>query len=190
IVVDNGSTDLSATVARAAGARVVDQPNRGYGNAYLKGFSVAKGRIVIMGDADNSYDFTAIPALVEPISQGYEYVLGSRFSGRIEDDAMTWSHRWIGNPALTKLLNVLFGLRVSDAHSGFRAITKTALDRLGLECEGMEFASEMVVKAARSNLRTQEVPIIYYPRIGRSKLNTFRDGWRHLRYLIRQWRQA
>jgi len=184
IVCDNGSTDRSVIEAMAAGARVVHQPNRGYGNAYLKGFSVARGRIIVMGDSDDSYDFTVIPELVKPIADGYDYVLGSRFAGQIRPEAMSWSHRHIGNPILTKILNILFRLKVSDAHSGFRALTRTALDKMALQCEGMEFASEIVVKAARAKLRTVEIPITYHPRIGESKLNALRDAWRHVRFLL------
>jgi glycosyltransferase involved in cell wall biosynthesis len=184
IVADNGSTDRSVAEARAAGARVVYQPRRGYGNAYLKGFDVARGRIIVMGDSDDSYDFTKIPDLIKPIEDGYEYVLGSRFAGHIQPDAMPWSHRRIGNPALTAILNILFGLKVSDAHSGYRALTRTAIDKMGLRCEGMEFASEIVVKAAQANLRTAEVPITYHPRIGVSKLQSLRDAWRHVRFLL------
>ena len=184
IVADNGSADRSVAVAEAAGALVVHQPRRGYGNAYLKGFSVARGRIIVMGDSDDSYDFTTIPELIRPIEDGYDYVLGSRFSGHIKPEAMSWSHRRIGNPVLTTTLNLLFGLRVSDAHSGYRALTRPALDQLALRSEGMELASEIVVKAARARLRTAEIPITYHPRIGESKLESFRDGWRHLRYLL------
>jgi hypothetical protein len=184
IVVDNGSTDASVAVATAAGARVIHQSRRGYGNAYLKGFSAARGRIIVMGDSDDSYDFAVIPDLIRPLADGYDYVLGSRFAGQIRPQAMTWSHRWIGNPVLTAILNGLFRLRVSDAHSGFRAFTRDALDRLALQSEGMELASEIVVKAARANLRVTEIPITYHPRIGQSKLNSLRDGWRHLRFLL------
>lgn len=184
IVSDNGSTDNSVAMAEAAGACVVHQPRRGYGNAYLKGFSVARGRIIVMGDSDDSYDFTALPDVVRPIYDGADYVLGSRFAGQIRKDAMSWSHRYVGNPVLTTILNVLFKLKVSDAHSGFRAFTRRALDQMALQCEGMEFASEIVVKAARADLRVAEVPITYHRRIGESKLNSFRDGWRHLRFLL------
>jgi glycosyltransferase involved in cell wall biosynthesis len=184
IVADNGSTDNSVAVAEAAGARVVHQPRRGYGNAYMKGFSAARGRIIVMGDSDDSYDFTALPDVVKPLYDGADYVLGSRFSGHIRRGAMGWSHRYVGNPALTTILNLLFKLKVSDAHSGFRAFTRRALDNMALQCEGMEFASEIVVKAARADLRVAEVPITYYCRIGESKLNSFRDGWRHLRFLL------
>ena len=184
IVSDNGSSDRSVAVAEAAGARVVHQPRLGYGNAYMKGFSVASGRIIVMGDSDDSYDFTAIPEVVKPLEGGVDYVLGSRFAGHIRQGAMTWSHRYIGNPVLTTILNILFKLSVSDAHSGFRAFTREALGKLALQCEGMEFASEIVVKAARADLRVAEVPITYHRRIGESKLKSFRDAWRHLRFLL------
>lgn len=149
IVSDNGSSDQSVAVAEAAGALVIHQPSRGYGNAYIKGFSAARGRVIVMGDSDDSYDFGALPDLIKPLEEGFDYVLGSRFSGQIRRDAMTWSHRYIGNPVLTAILNVLFNLKVSDAHSGFRAFSRAAIDKMALQCEGMEFASEIVVKAAR-----------------------------------------
>jgi hypothetical protein len=137
-----------------------------------------------MGDSDDSYDFTQLNVLVDKLSEGFDYVLGSRFGGEIRQGAMTWSHRYIGNPILTAVLNRFFGLKSSDAHSGMRAFTREALDRMALRCEGMEFASEIVVKASRANLRVAEVPIVYHPRIGESKLNSLRDGWRHLRFLL------
>jgi hypothetical protein len=137
-----------------------------------------------MGDSDDSYDFTALPDIIRPLNEGADYVLGSRFTGQIRSGAMTWSHRYVGNPVLTRLLNLFFNLKVSDAHSGFRAFTRGALDTMALQCEGMEFASEIVVKAARADLRVAEVPITYSRRIGESKLNSFKDGWRHLRFLL------
>lgn len=184
IVSDNGSSDRSVEVARVAGASVVQESARGYGNAYMRGFSEAKGRVIVMGDSDDSYDFTQLGALVDKISEGYDYVLGSRFDGEIRKGAMTWSHRYIGNPILTAVLNRFFGLKSSDAHSGMRAFTREALDRMALRCEGMEFASEIVVKAAQANLRVAEVPIVYHPRVGESKLNSLKDGWRHLRFML------
>jgi len=185
VVSDNGSTDGSPAIATAAGARVVQQPARGYGNAYLMGFSEARGKFIVMGDSDDTYDFTELGALVAPLAEGRsDYVLGSRFGGEILKGAMTWSHRYVGNPILTGVLNHFFGLKSTDAHSGMRAFTKEALDRMNLCCEGMEFASEIVVKAARAELRVSEVPIQYHPRIGESKLNGVRDAWRHLRFML------
>jgi glycosyltransferase involved in cell wall biosynthesis len=184
VVVDNGSTDGSPEIAGRAGARVVLQPARGYGNAYRKGFAEAVGRIIVMGDSDDSYDFTQIPALIAPIYDGADYVLGSRFAGQIQRGAMTWSHRHIGNPVLTGMLNVLFGLDSSDAHSGLRAFRRESLQQMSLRCEGMEFASEIVIKAARVGLKVAEVPIVYHPRTGETKLKSLRDGFRHVRFLL------
>jgi len=185
IVCDNGSTDRSVEVAEAAGARVVHQPRRGYGNAYLKGLSESHGRFIGMGASDMTYDFTELDRLVEPLqADEADYCLGSRFGGQILPGAMTFSHRYIGNPVLTALLNRFFGLKSSDAHSGMRAFTRDAFDRMGLRCEGMEFASEVVIKAAKCGLRVTERPILYHPRVGDTKLRTFRDGWRHLRFML------
>lgn len=185
VVVDNGSTDGSVAVAAEAGARVVLESRRGYGSAYLAGFAAATGRFIVMGDSDDSYDFTGLGALVGPLLAGEaDYVLGSRFAGEILPGAMSWSHRRLGNPVLTGLLNRMFGLDSSDAHSGLRAFTREAYLRMGLRCEGMELASELVVAAARTHLRVTEVPITYHPRVGASKLNGLRDGWRHLRFMF------
>ena len=184
IVTDNGSTDRSAEIARAAGARVVFQPLRGYGNAYHKGLAAATGTYIVMGDADQTYDFREIDRLIAPLRVGYDYVLGSRFRGTILPGAMPWTHRYIGNPILTLILNVLFGLASSDAHSGLRAFTREAYLCMGLNSPGMEFASELVVKAAQARLRVTEVPISYHPRAGASKLRALHDGWRHLRFMF------
>ncbi len=184
LVVDNASTDRSAEIARAHGARVVSQPVRGYGNAYQKGFAEARGRVIVMADADNTYDFTEMRSLLAPLGQGYDMVVGNRFTGRMSPGAMTWSHRYIGNPLLSGLLNVLFHTGIHDAHSGMRAFTREAYQRMDLRTSGMEFASEMVINAAKMGLRITERPIAYHPRIGESKLNTMRDGWRHLRFML------
>jgi len=185
VVSDNGSTDDSVAVAIGAGARVVQQPARGYGNAYLKGFAEARGRIIIMGDSDGSYDFSQLDRLVAPLLDGeYDYVLGSRFAGQIMRGAMPWTHRYIGNPVLTAVLNRLFKVDSSDAHSGMRAFTADAYRRMGLQSAGMELASEIVVNSAKAGLRGTEVPITYHPREGESKLNSMRDGWRHLRFML------
>jgi glycosyltransferase involved in cell wall biosynthesis len=184
VVSDNGSVDGSQDLARRAGARVVHQPARGYGNAYRKGFEEARGDIIVMGDSDATYDFRQLPELITPLEQGNDYVLGSRFAGEILPGAMPWLHRYVGNPVLTRILNLFFGYSSSDAHSGFRAFTREAYERMDLRCEGMEFASEIVIKAARAHLRVAEIPIVYHPRVGESKLRSFRDGWRHLRFML------
>jgi glycosyltransferase involved in cell wall biosynthesis len=185
VVCDNGSKDRSVELAEAAGARVVHQPAKGYGNAYLKGFAESRGRYIVMGDSDLTYDFRRLDELVGPLVDGTaDYVLGSRFAGQIKRGAMTFSHRYIGNPVLTRILNLFFGLRSSDAHSGLRAFTREAFVRMDLRCEGMEFASEIVIKAGQGKLRVAEVPIEYHPRVGETKLRTFRDGWRHLRFML------
>ncbi|MEK6274705.1 MAG: glycosyltransferase family 2 protein [Actinomycetota bacterium] len=184
VVVDNGSTDRSAEVAEDHGARVVHEERRGYGSAYLRGLAEAKGDIIVMADADGTYPLDDLQPFIDGIRNGQDMVLGSRFRGRIQRGAMPWSHRWIGNPALTAILNVFFGVKVSDAHCGLRAIKRSALPVLHLQSTGMEFASEMILKAAKRGLVVGDVPIEYRPRVGESKLNTFRDGWRHLRFML------
>lgn len=184
LVVDNASTDNSAAIARAHGARVVSQPIRGYGNAYIKGFAEARGAFIVMADADNTYDFNEIEDFVAPLRSGYDLVMGNRFTGRMAKGAMTWSHRYIGNPILSGLLNFFFHTGIRDAHCGMRAFTKDAYQRMHLRTGGMEFASEMVINAAKAGLHITEKPIAYHPRIGESKLNTLRDGWRHLRFML------
>jgi hypothetical protein len=184
VVVDNGSEDDSAARAGAAGARVVSEPRRGYGSAYLAGLAAARGNYVVMTDADGSYDLSRIPEFVSRLRNGDDLVLGSRIKGHIQRGAMPWTHRWIGNPVLTGMLNLLFRGRVSDAHCGLRAVRRDALRRLDLSATGMEFASEMVIKAAKRGLRVSEIPIEYRPRVGESKLNSMRDAWRHARFML------
>jgi glycosyltransferase involved in cell wall biosynthesis len=185
VVADNGSTDASAELAAAAGARVVSAPVRGYGNAYHAGMAAADGRILVMADADGTYPMSAIPELVYPVLYGTsDMVIGSRLMGAIAKRAMPWKHRYIGNPILTRILNRFFRITVSDAHSGMRAIDAQAYASLGLRTPGMEYASEMIVQAARAKLRVGELPIEYRPRIGESKLQTWPDGWRHLKFLL------
>ena len=183
IVVDNGSIDGSGELAREAGARVVLEPLRGYGNAYRAGLIEAGGDYIVMADADETYDFKEIPRFVACLRAGADVVVGDRMRN-IEPGAMPWHHRYIGNPLLSCLLNVLFHTGVSDAHCGMRALRRDCLDRLALRAPGMEFASEMVVRAAKESLEIRQLPITYHPRSGESKLSSFRDGWRHLRYLL------
>jgi hypothetical protein len=184
IVVDNGSTDRSIEVAEQAGARVVHERRRGYGQAYLRGFAEARGEFIVMGDSDGTYDFGDIGRLIEPLRGGADMVLGNRFAGGIQPGAMPWAHRHVGSPIINFLIRLFFGARVGDSQSGLRAFTRSAADRLGLRSSGMELASEMIVSAARTGLTIAEVPAPYGTRRGVSKLNTVRDGWRHLRFLL------
>jgi glycosyltransferase involved in cell wall biosynthesis len=183
IVVDNASEDDSAALARAAGATVVYEPRRGYGSAYLAGFGAARGAYVMMADADLTYDFRQIPRFVEKLDAGAELVIGDRMDN-IQPGAMHWLHRYVGNPLLTGMLNAFFRTGVRDAHCGMRAVRRDVLPRLDLRTTGMEFASEMVIRAAKEDLRISQFPIEYHPRGGSSKLSRFRDGWRHLRFLL------
>lgn len=185
IVVDNGSSDDSARTARLAGARVVAEPNRGYGHACRVGLAQARGRIVVLGDADGTYDFGAIPKLIDAMKADVDVVMGNRLNAEMQRGAMPWLHRRVGNPALTGLLNLLFTAGVSDAHCGLRAIRGEALSGLELRTPGMEFASEFVIEAALNGLRIVEVPITYRRRFGgEPKLRTWSDGWRHLHLIL------
>jgi glycosyltransferase involved in cell wall biosynthesis len=184
LVVDNASTDASAEVAAASGATVVSEPRRGYGSAYLAGLDRAQGEYLVMGDADDTYPMNELGEFVERLEAGDDLVIGSRFKGTIHGDAMPFLNRFVGNPILTGMLNLLFGVKVSDAHCGMRAVRRDALPVLDLHSTGMEFASEMVFKAYRRGLTVSEVPIDYYPRIGESKLNRFGDAWRHVRFML------
>jgi hypothetical protein len=186
IVADNGSSDGSPELAREHGARVVHVPARGYGSALKAGIAAARGRYVIMGDADDSYDFSRLGPFVDRLRRGDDLVMGNRFKGGIRPGAMPWLHRYVGNPVLTAILNLFFRTPVGDAHCGLRAFRKDAYDRLNLQTSGMEFASEMVVKASLSRQKISEVPIVLHPD-GRDRpphLRSFRDGWRHLRFLL------
>lgn len=185
VVVDNGSTDRSSEIATAMGARVVSEPARGYGNAYRTGIKAARGRYIVMGDSDGTYDFGDIPLFVEPLLNGTDMVIGSRFRGTIEPGAMPWLHRYIGNPLLTGFLNLLFAAEVSDAHCGMRSFSRQALEQLSLSAPGMEFASELIIESVRNGLRLKEIPIYYARRVGGTpKLRTWRDGTRHLRLML------
>src|SRR5579864_3141173 len=186
IVADNGSTDGSQVIARELGANVVDVSRKGYGSALIGGIDAARGRFVIMGDADDSYDFTAIAPLVDKLRGGFDLVVGNRFAGGIKPGAMPWSHRWIGNPVLTWISRVFFHTPVGDMHCGLRGFRKDAYERMHLRATGMEFASEMVIKASLQRMKIAEVPVTLSPD-GRSRpphLRTWRDGWRHLRFML------
>jgi glycosyltransferase involved in cell wall biosynthesis len=186
IVADNGSSDGSQQIAKDLGARVVDVSRKGYGSALIGGIDAAQGRFIVMGDADDSYDFEAIGPLIDKLREGYDLVVGNRFMGGIEPGAMPWSHRWIGNPILTFISRVFFHAPVGDTHCGLRAFKKDAYEKMRLRATGMEFASEMVIKASLKGMRITEVAVVLRPD-GRSRpphLRTWRDGWRHLRFML------
>jgi glycosyltransferase involved in cell wall biosynthesis len=186
LVADNGSTDGSRDIAAEAGARVVDVPAKGYGAALAGGIAAARGKFIIMGDADDSYDFANLDRFVEELREGNALVMGNRFTGGIAQGAMPWHHKYIGNPVLSFLGRLFFGTKASDFHCGLRGFSRQAVIDLGLRATGMEFASEMLVKATLSGLRVAEVPTTLKPD-GRSRaphLRSFRDGWRHLRFLL------
>jgi glycosyltransferase involved in cell wall biosynthesis len=183
VVADNASEDGSAELAARAGARVVFERRRGYGNAYMAGFAAARGRHIVMADADLTYDFGEIPRFLSELEDGADLVMGDRMNG-IQPGAMPWLHRYIGNPVLSGTLNAFFRTGVRDAHCGMRGFRRDKLGELDLRTTGMEFASEMVIRAAKAKLDIRQLPITYHPRGGESKLSSFRDGWRHLRFLL------
>lgn len=187
IVADNGSTDDSAKIAKKAGARVISVAERGYGAALMAGFSAAKGNLLAMGDADNTYDFRELPLLYRKYSEGYDFVSGNRLNREMEPGAMPWLHQYIGVPVLTFALNVFFPTGVWDGHCGMRLLSANSYQRLGLRSPGMEFASEMLIRSSQEGLRMTQVPIRYGARHTKSysKLNTFRDGFRHLWLILR-----
>lgn len=183
IIVSDSSRDGSDKIAKKLGVKVVKHDKEGYGTALLEGFKVAKGEIIIYADSDGTYDFLEIPRFLKAIENA-DMVIGSRFKGKIMGGAMSWSHKYIGNPVLTFLLNLFFKSKISDAHSGFRAIRKEKLEQLELKTTGMELASEMIIKAIKKRFRIREIPINYHPRKGASKLRGFNDAWRHLRFML------
>lgn len=186
IVADNGSTDGSQAIAREAGARVIDIPVRGYGAALIGGVEGARGRFIVMGDADDSYDFASLDAFVTKLREGADLVMGNRFKGGIARGSMPFLHRYLGNPVLSFLGRLYFNIPIGDFHCGLRGFRREAIQSLRLRCPGMEYASEMVVKSALGRLRIAEVPTTLKPD-GRSRaphLKTWRDGWRHLRFLL------
>ena len=186
IVADNASTDDSAVLAAAAGARVIPAPLRGYGNALRAGLAAAQGATLVFLDADLSYDFNDVPKMLDALDAGADLVIGSRFRGGIDPGAMPFLHRVFGTPAMTALANRLFGCGISDINCGLRVLRRSAFDELDLHSEGMEFASEMMIKAALKGLRIDEIPIVLHPdkRNRAPHLHSFRDGWRHLQLMM------
>jgi glycosyltransferase involved in cell wall biosynthesis len=186
VVGDNGSTDGSQQIAESRGARVIPVGMKGYGHALRGGIEAARGSFIIMGDADDSYDFSDAPRFVEKWREGYEVVIGNRFAGEIKPGAMPWHHKYLGNPVLSGILRILFGTHIGDSHCGMRGFTKDVYQRMDLRTTGMEFASEFVIKAAKLRARMTEIPITLWPdKRGRPPhLRSFRDGWRHLRFML------
>ncbi|MBV9183698.1 MAG: glycosyltransferase family 2 protein, partial [Acidobacteria bacterium] len=186
VVSDNGSTDDSVAIAGSRGARVVHAAVQGYGSALRTGMEEARGKFIVLGDADGSHDFGEIGRFVAKWREGHDFIVGNRFAGAIKAGAMSWHHRHFGTPVLTALLNLFFRARVNDINCGMRAMTKTLAMQLDFRTNGMEFASESLIKAARAGARIAEVPITMWPdQRGRSPhLHTFRDGWRHLRLIL------
>lgn len=184
IVVDNGSTDRSVEEAEAAGARVIGESRRGYGAAHLAGIRAARGDVIVMADADGTYDLVGLGKLLAPLERGADMVVGSRLLGELHPDAMPLLHRYVGTPVITRMLRAITGVRVSDSQSGYRAFWRDKALGLGLRAPGMEYASEMLLRAGRAGWMIVDVASSYRPRIGESKLNTLGDGWRHLKMLL------
>ncbi len=184
LVVDNGSTDRSVELAEQAGARVIYEPRRGYGAAHLAGIRAARGNAIVMADADGTYDLEGVGRLLEQLEQGADMVVGSRLLGKVHRNAMPLLHRYVGTPVITRILRVATGVAVSDSQSGYRAFWRDKVLELGLRAPGMEYASEMLLRASKAGWTIRDVPSDYHPRLGESKLNTFSDGWRHLKMLM------
>src|SRR5256714_115015 len=186
VVADNGSTDGSVEIAKQRGARVVHVEQRGYGAALRAGIAASSGSFIIMGDADDSYDFGEVPRFVEAARQGYDMVMGNRFRGEIKPGAMPSLHKYFGNPGLTALLNLLFGVGIGDSYCGMRGFTRSLYDRLDVRSTGMEFALEMIIKAGQIGARVTEIPIVLWPdKRGRAPhLRSFRGWWRSLRVML------
>lgn len=185
IIVSDSSTDNSRKIAQDMGVKVIIPIGKGYGNAYIESMKYVQGKYLLFTDADGTYDLNDIPKFIKPLmDKRADLVMGTRLKGDIKKGAMPWLHQYIGNPLLTGILNWLFNTNISDAHCGMRAITQDAYQKLDIKSEGMEYASEMVIEAARKRLRITEVPISYYPRLTPSKLHSWLDGWRHLRFMI------
>ncbi len=189
IVVDNGSTDNSQQIVQKlilnySNLVLLHEPVKGYGSAYQNGLRNARGKYIFMTDADATYDFEDIPRFIKKLEEGNDLVVGNRFSGMMESNSMTFSHKWIGNPILSLLVKLFFKVKIHDIHCGARAISREAYSKITLYTLGMEFASEMIIKSAKAKLKVAEIPIKYKMRIGQSKLETFSDGWRHLRFIL------
>ncbi len=184
IIVSDSSVDRSPEIAKNENVILLKHDKEGYGIAYLEAFKIAKGKYIFMADADCTYDFSEIPNFISELKNGYDLIIGNRLSGEIEKGAMPWPNRYIGTPMLSFILKIFFRADIKDSQSGMRAIKKEALEKLNLRTVGMEFASEMIVKAIKNNLKIKELPISYYRRVGNSKLKPFSDAWKHIRFML------
>ncbi len=184
IIVSDSSIDKSPEIAKKNNVVLVKHDQVGYGRAYIEGFKRAKGKYIFMADADGSYEFKDIPIFLHYLKNGYDLVIGDRFKGEMNKQAMPWHHKYIGNPILSGITRFLFNTPIKDIHCGARAIKRGSLEKLHLNTPGMEFATEMMVKASKQHLKIKELPINYRIRKGKSKLNSFSDGWRHLKYML------
>lgn len=184
IIVSDSSIDNSPIIAKNHNVKLIKHDLEGYGLAYLEGFKAVTGDYIFIADPDNTYDFKEIPRFIEQLDAGYDFVIGNRFQRGLKKGVMPWSHKYIGNPTLSFLFRLFFKAKIIDVHCGMRAFTKQSLDKLNLQTTGMEFASEMIIKAIKNNLKIKELPIDYHKRSGESKLKTFSDGWRHLRFML------
>lgn len=184
VIVSDSSSDRSPEIAKSFNVILIKHSREGYGAAYLEAFRVARGKYLFLADADGTYDFNEIPVFLGKLESGYDLVIGNRFGNKIIPGSMPWANRHIGNPFLSAMMRLFFGTGIGDAHSGMRAIKNEALSSMNLQTTGMEFASEMIIKAIKRGLKITELPILYYPRKGKSKLKPIPDGWRHLRFML------
>lgn len=184
IIVDNGSIDQSVKLAKKEGVKVLHQPLKGYGMAYIKGLNKSSGKYILIGDSDATYDFRLLPFFIKKLEQGNDLVLGSRLKDNVKPRQMSFTHKYIGNPFLTSMLNLFYGSNITDAHTGMRAFTKNTYRKLNMKGKGMEFASEMIIKAIYHQLKIAEIPIPYYKRLGKSKLLPLPDAYRHIKYIL------
>lgn len=184
IIVSDSSSDKSPEIAKKNNVILLKHDKEGYGVAYLEAFKICKGKYIFMADADATYDFNEIPKFIRAIELGNDLVLGNRFGGKIEKTAMPFLNRYFGNPALSFILRLFFFAKIKDSHTGMRAIKKERLEKINLRTAGMEFASEMIVKSIKNNLKIKEIPINYYKRMGKSKLKPFSDAWKHIRFML------
>jgi len=184
IVSDNNSTDNSRKIAEENTVIIVKEQVPGYGAAYLKGLKRANGKFIVIADSDNTYDFLEMPKFIEKLNSGFDFVMGNRFLGKMEQGSMIFLHRYIGNPFLNFFFNIFFPTKLGDTHCGFRAFTKSTFEKLNLKTNGMEFALEMVLNAGNLNLKIAEIPVNYYKRNAPSNLHSFRDGFRHVSFIL------